>query len=71
MYVPKYRPEQDQKTPKFSHQRHGFTLIEVMVALVILSLSLGVLLDGNVNAIASVERIEGITKATLLARGKI
>jgi general secretion pathway protein I len=49
----------------------GFSLLEVMVALAILALSLGVILSGNVNAIASVERIEGMTHATLLARGKM
>lgn len=51
--------------------RAGFSLLEVMVALAILALSLGVILNGNVNAIASVERIEGMSQATLLARGKM
>ncbi|MCC6806852.1 MAG: prepilin-type N-terminal cleavage/methylation domain-containing protein [Deltaproteobacteria bacterium] len=49
----------------------GFSLLEVMVALAILALSLGVIMSGNVNAIASVERIEGMTHATLLARAKM
>jgi len=49
----------------------GFSLLEVMIALAILALSLGVLLSANVSAIASVQRIEGMTAATLLARGKM
>lgn len=49
----------------------GFTLIEVMVALVILALSLTVLLQGNVASMAAVERIDGMTNATLLGRLKM
>jgi len=49
----------------------GFSLIEVMIALAILGLSLTVILNGNISAIASVERMEGMTQATLLARGKM
>lgn len=49
----------------------GFTLIEVMVALAILALSMGVLLQGNVMSIAAVERIDGMTRATLLGRLKM
>ncbi len=53
-----------------THAR-GFSLLEVMIALVILAMSLTVILSGNVSAIASVERMEGMTQATLLARGKM
>jgi general secretion pathway protein I len=49
----------------------GFSLLEVMVALAILGISLTVIMNGNINAIASVERIEGMTQATLLARAKM
>lgn len=49
----------------------GFTLIEVMVAMVILALSLTVLLQGNVASMAAVERIDGMTNATLLGRLKM
>lgn len=49
----------------------GFSLLEVMVALAILGISLTVIMNGNINAIASVERIEGMTHATLLARAKM
>ncbi len=51
--------------------KRGFTLIEVMVALAILAMSLGVLLQANVQTIASVDRIDGMTQATLLARSKL
>jgi general secretion pathway protein I len=49
----------------------GFSLIEVMVALAVLALSMGVLLQANVTTIASVDRIDGMTQATLLARSKM
>lgn len=49
----------------------GFTLIEVMVSLAILALSMGVLLQANVTTIASVDRIDGMTQATLLGRSKM
>lgn len=54
-----------------SRSQLGFTLIEVMVALAVLALSIGVIIDANVATLMSVQRIDGITTATLLARSKM
>ena len=42
-----------------------------MIALSILALSMGILLEANVTTIASVDRIDGMTQSTLLARSKM
>lgn len=49
----------------------GFTLLEVVVALAILGISLGVLMDAQVSSLAAAGRARNITIATLLARSKM
>ncbi|MHB1844071.1 MAG: type IV pilus modification PilV family protein [Deltaproteobacteria bacterium] len=52
-------------------KRHGFTLIEVTVALAILALGLVAVVDINAGATRLHEASEQLTLATLLARGKM
>lgn len=47
---------------------HGFTLLEVMVAIAILGLSLSVILSSQVGLFSSVQRTQNLTLATGLAR---
>jgi prepilin-type N-terminal cleavage/methylation domain-containing protein len=49
----------------------GFTLIEVMIALGILALGLGVLMHAEAASLSAAGRTRGITFATLLARSKM
>jgi general secretion pathway protein I len=49
----------------------GFTLIEVVIALAILALGLGVLLHAEASALSAAGRTRGLTYATLLARSKM
>jgi len=49
----------------------GFSFIEVMVAMVILSISLVILLDSQGNSMALVGRAHSLNYATTLASGKI
>ena len=49
----------------------GFTLIEVVIALAILALGLGVLLHAEAAALSAAGRTRGLTLATLLARSKM
>lgn len=49
----------------------GFTLIEVVIALAILALGLGVLLHAEAAALSAAGRTRGLTLATLLTRSKM
>ncbi|MBN1960897.1 MAG: prepilin-type N-terminal cleavage/methylation domain-containing protein [Deltaproteobacteria bacterium] len=49
----------------------GFTLLEVVIALAILGLGLGVLLHAQATSLAAAGRVRGLTIATLLARSKM
>ena len=49
----------------------GFTLLEVLIALMILSISLTVLLQAQASSLANAGRSRDITIATLLARSKL
>ena len=49
----------------------GFTLLEVMVAVAILALSFGALLETQVSSLSSVARARSLTVATLLAKSKM
>ena len=49
----------------------GFTLIEVVIALAILALGLGVLLHAEAAALSAAGRTRGLTLATLLSRSKM
>lgn len=51
--------------------RHGFSLLEVMIALLILAVSLSVLLQAQASGLANAARARDMTVAALLARGKM
>ncbi len=51
--------------------QRGFTLLEVVVALAILAISLGVLMESQVTSLAAAGRARDMTIATLLARSKM
>ena len=51
--------------------RSGFTLLEVMVAVAIVALSMGVIIEIESQAIAKTSDAKAFTIATLLARGKM
>jgi len=53
------------------HKAQGFSLLEVVIALAIMSLSLVVLLQAQGQALASAIRSKDLTIATVLARGKM
>ncbi len=59
--------------PKQSNQRNsaGFTLLEIMIALAIISIALTVLLSLGNRTIAVHDRLQKITQATLLAQHKM
>lgn len=54
-----------------NRRERGFTLLEVVVALGILAVSLGVLLEAQVSSLASAGRARDLTVASLLARAKM
>ncbi|MEM6734211.1 MAG: prepilin-type N-terminal cleavage/methylation domain-containing protein, partial [Myxococcota bacterium] len=51
--------------------KRGFTLLEVMIALLILAVSLAVLLQAQAGSLANSSRARDMTVATLLARSKM
>lgn len=53
------------------HDQHGFTLLEVLIALMILAVSLTVLLSSQSASMGAASRSRDITTATLLARAKM
>jgi len=57
--------------PREVYNSRGFTLLEVLVALVILSLSLGVLLETQASSLSNAGRSRDISIATMLARAKM
>ena len=59
--------------PKLSKQRNsaGFTLLEIMIALAIISIALTALLSLGNRTIAVHDRLQKITQATLLAQHKM
>ncbi|MFH1810866.1 MAG: type II secretion system protein [Pseudomonadota bacterium] len=52
-------------------RRQGFTLLEVMIAVAIVALAMGVVIEIETNAIDKTVDTRNYTVATLLARGKI
>lgn len=56
---------------KRASKQHGFTLVEVMIALAILATSLTLLLRGAAVNVASTQRTQMLTAATELARSKM
>jgi general secretion pathway protein I len=51
--------------------QRGFTLLEVVIAIAILAVSLGALLEAQVSSLANAARSRDLTVATMLARSKV
>lgn len=68
---PRQAAEQCGSKPGRSRSNSGFTLLEIMIALAIVSIALTALLSLGNRTIAVHDRLQKITRATLLAEHKM